>query len=83
MDSKMFLILKSLESVKELAEVVEGLSNPKVSRARLRVLKRKARIIKEHMPRISGDISSALRQRRRFRIDKEFLEEGFEGKEKE
>jgi hypothetical protein len=71
-----FLALKALEAIKNLSEIVETLSSDKVSRAQKRVLQRKARIIKENLPIIAGDLSSILRKRKVLRrIDRATLEE--------
>ena len=76
-----FLALKALEAIKNLAEIVEILASDKVSRAQRRVLTRKARIIKENLPIIAGDLSSILRKRKVLRrIDRATLEESTQTK---
>jgi hypothetical protein len=77
MKSELFIALKALESVREIADLLEESLQPKLPKAKLRVLRRKARIVKDNIPKITGDLSQALRAKRgrTLRIDKKVLEE--------
>jgi len=79
METQLFIALKALEAVRDLAFIIEEIAKPgKLSNAKKRILNRKAKIIKEHLPRLSGDLVSTLKKRRVLRISKKILEKELE-----